>query len=540
MSSRKRPTAAPLAEDDYDNLFEGIGDDKTPAKPSKTKPAVSAPKGKPGGAEEDILAELENQLVDEKPSRPHTPRVRETGPKGAAIKRTSTNTPPPDRVSEDKQEKTTVPIRKSGESNRSYRASFTPSATSSEPQEGEKKEQPAANAANTGSTGGGGGGGWWGSVLASATAAIKQAEVAVKEIQQNEEAKKWAEHVRGNVGSLKGLGDELRHRALPTFTNILHTLAPPIASHERLLIHITHDIAGYPSLDPLVYGVFSRVMSQVEGGDLLVIQRGQESTIRSPSAGSGSDRPGGSFFAGIQSTAGWHDGPWWRQTDSPRDLGVVKGLREGTKLCRASAEAYAHDYFASHGGVEVARQRALEPVSQSNPVRSSDLFLAVQAVAVDADTSLFVGSSADEKEKETSPVMDTEEAEEMVCFAVFVLDPVHEIHFSSVSQAIPSRWIHWLDAPAPLTPASGDEGAVPQSERVPDEIREIVESGGVDPREWVAEWVEEALSLAVGVVAQRYVARRMGVGEGGIGKGKQKIEEVVQEGGGEAARAGVL
>jgi hypothetical protein len=37
--------------------------------------------------------------------------------------------------------------------------------------------------------------------------------------------------------------------------------------------------------------------------------------------------------------------------------------------------------------------------------------------------------------------------------------------------------------------------------------------GGVDPRDWVAEWLEESLSLAVGVVAQRYVARRMGVGE---------------------------
>ena len=53
------------------------------------------------------------------------------------------------------------------------------------------------------------------------------------------------------------LGEEIRHRALPTFSDILHTLAPPIASHERLSIHVTHDIVGYPSLDPLVYAVFS-------------------------------------------------------------------------------------------------------------------------------------------------------------------------------------------------------------------------------------------------------------------------------------------
>jgi hypothetical protein len=32
----------------------------------------------------------------------------------------------------------------------------------------------------------------------------------------------------------------------------------------------------------------------------------------------------------------------------------------------------------------------------------------------------------------------------------------------------------------------------------------------------------------------------MGVGEGGIGKGKQKVESVLQDGGNEAARAGLI
>jgi hypothetical protein len=318
---------------------------------------------------------------------------------------------------------------------------------------------------------------------------------------------------------------------MPTFANILHTLAPPISSHERLLIHITHDIVGYPSLDPLIYGVFSRVMSQVEGGDLLVVQRGHENRARSSSDVA--------FFGGSSNSAGWRDGPWWRQVDSPRDIGAVKGLLEGTKLCRANAESYSSDYLAASGGVTEAQKRALEPLNEDNPVRTSDIFLAVQAIIVDAESALFAGSTTSEAEKEASAVAD-DSTDTQVCFAVYVLDPVHDIVYSTTSQNVPLKWIRWLDAPAPLTPASESEQTSPDALNIPDEIREIVENGGVDPREWVAEWVEETLSLAVGVVAQRYVARRMGVGEGGLGKGKQKIEDLIQDGGGEAARAGLI
>lgn len=50
------------------------------------------------------------------------------------------------------------------------------------------------------------GGGWWGGILSTASAAMKHAEAAVKEIQNNEEAQKWAEQVKGNVGALRDFG----------------------------------------------------------------------------------------------------------------------------------------------------------------------------------------------------------------------------------------------------------------------------------------------------------------------------------------------
>lgn len=308
-------------------------------------------------------------------------------------------------------------------------------------------------------------------------------------------------------------GGELRSRALPTFTNILHTIAPPISSHERLQIHITHDIVGYPSLDPLIYNTFSRVMAQVEGGDLMVIQRGHESSRRR-----GSDVGG---FTG-SSSSGWSDGPWWRQSTETRSLGAVKGLIEGTKLSKVSAESYANDFYAARGGLEKAAQQATEVLNESNPVRSSDIFLSIQAVEHQTDKEMF-GEAP--KEKDETGMVDSEELEDLIGFAIYLHDPIHGITFNTISQTVPKKWIEWLDASA-TTSESG----------LPPEIAEIVESGGVDPREWVAEWIEETLSLGVGIIAQRYVARRMGVGLGGIGKGKAR-QQALESGGGEAARA---
>ena len=305
---------------------------------------------------------------------------------------------------------------------------------------------------------------------------------------------------------------------MPTFSNILHTLAPPISQHERLQIHITHDLVGYPSLDPIIYQTFSQVMSQVEGGDLLVIQRGSESAHR---------RASQDGYRG--GAAGWNDGPWWRHTDK-RDLSVVNGLGEGTKLARVSAEAYATDFFATRGGIEEAAKQATEVLSETNPVRSSDIFLSIQAIGYSQPQDLFASSSSPDDQE--GGVEEHKDAEELVTFAVYLHDPVHGISYKTLSQSFPAQWVEWLDASAPAE-ATGEQGQLPA------EIQQIIRDGGVDPREWIAEWMEETIHLSVGIVAQRYVARRMGVGEGGIGRGKAR-EAVVEAGGGEAARAGII
>ena len=197
---------AKAADDDLDvdELFSGIGNESAPKRTPKPKSATS--KVRSEQPQQDKLAELENLLGDQ-PARPHTPRIKET-----ASKRSSTATPPPGAAAAGRlpEDKSNLP-RRSGESSCSIHASFTPSATSSDIQDAEKKgsvEPTPSEPASSGSAAAGGG--WWGGIFATAsataTAAMKQAEAAYKEIQQNEDAQKYLEQVRGNVSVIRGYG----------------------------------------------------------------------------------------------------------------------------------------------------------------------------------------------------------------------------------------------------------------------------------------------------------------------------------------------
>lgn len=178
--------------------FDDLGVEDT-APPTTAKTTKAASKPAPAAEEADPLAELE-LLASQKPiSRPGTPGTR------AAGKRT-TATPPLGRPSEDKSA-----VRKSGETTRSFHTSSTPG----EPVAVEQETTPEPAVTEPTASGGGG---WWGGLLSTASAAVKQAEAAYKEIQQNEEAQRWAQQVKGNVGALKGLGKRYRSRLLPILT----------------------------------------------------------------------------------------------------------------------------------------------------------------------------------------------------------------------------------------------------------------------------------------------------------------------------------
>lgn len=191
-----------LTDEELLAQFEGIDDDAGAAKPPP-KPVT-----KPQPSEADLFQELG---ITERPrpsSRPHTPRlVSTTAPTVKSSPKRSGAATPPDatRTSEDKAH-----LRKSQESSRSFHTSLTPATESAAETEPETNSKAAPEAAKAQSSGGG----WWGGIFATASAAVKQAEALAKEIQQNEEAQRWAEQVKGNVGALRGLGMVLHQPGL--------------------------------------------------------------------------------------------------------------------------------------------------------------------------------------------------------------------------------------------------------------------------------------------------------------------------------------
>lgn len=202
MTSKKgRPTDEELLAQ-----FEGIDDDAGAGQAPPPKPAT----GSQSTLEQaDLFEELGISERQRPASRPHTPRIGNPPSAASAASAAGRSSPKPQTLvaadatrrqsSEDKAN------LRSGDNTRPFHTSIAANdekGTETESWTSTTKVTQDTEPAPTQSTGGG----WWGGIFATATAAVKQAEALAKEIKQNEEAQRWAEQVKGNVGALRGLG----------------------------------------------------------------------------------------------------------------------------------------------------------------------------------------------------------------------------------------------------------------------------------------------------------------------------------------------
>lgn len=185
QTKKAAPTDAELSA-----MFEGIGEDDNAAGESTAESQSTTKKVTPTSSndaeEDDPLAELKSLAAaprNSTSSRPGTPRL------ASATASTRTRSPAGLRSTE-----MYTPTTGSG------RSSEEKAAAEAESQSADGQNKPPAPQRQPS------GGSWWGGLSAMASAAVKQAEAAVKEIQSNEEAQRWAEQMKGNYGALRGIG----------------------------------------------------------------------------------------------------------------------------------------------------------------------------------------------------------------------------------------------------------------------------------------------------------------------------------------------
>ena len=228
-----RPT-----DEDLLAQFEGLGegDDGASKNPKPAPPASDVP-------DAELFPELTIPERQRPTSRPHTPRLASstntTQSSKASPRRTGINTPPSNDGARSSEEK--APPRKSGESSRSFHTSFTPATENEVEPESEKGAQIAPQTTQAQSSGGG----WWGGIFATASAAVKQAEALAKEIQHNEEAQRWAEQVKGNVGALRGLGNQIPFLVYPQLSGFLWLMA--LCCRRRASFTCSPNLYEHPS-----------------------------------------------------------------------------------------------------------------------------------------------------------------------------------------------------------------------------------------------------------------------------------------------------
>jgi hypothetical protein len=284
-------------------------------------------------------------------------------------------------------------------------------------------------------------GGWgWGSVWSSATAAIQQAKSAVdeqvKQLPKNEQARKWSEGVMeyAKAAQLDKIGQDFKRVGLSTLTDILNVVAPPISEHEVIQVWLSHDMKGFEGIESLTYRALARIMEQVEGGDLIV-NRGEESRPKDSSGG--------------------------------RELNAVDGYEAAFKLAQANLDEF------------IKRNSKPTPErSSTDPTTYSQVYLRVQPFMSSFEFS--------EEATDDGAVEDNAKLQ----FILHLSDPGHNLVHTTVTQAIPGKWLElW------------------------------------DQYDWVEDLVAEAIRVGVEVIGQEYVVERMGWGS----KGGQTPEAEAQE-----------
>ncbi|KAA1109628.1 hypothetical protein PGTUg99_028206 [Puccinia graminis f. sp. tritici] len=322
----------------------------------------------------------------------------------------------------------------------------------------------------------------WGSVLKQATSSVlSQAKSAAGQVQsvvsdpsksseivksfnsnlqnqlsgQSEAAKKWKEGVMGYVkaSGIDQLGKDLQATGIKSLTDIMNMVAPPISKHEIIDVQLSYDMVGYDGIETLVYRSLSKVMEQVDGGEL-ILNKGDEERPKPSESG-----------------------------EPERDLQAVEGMMEGYKLALANLEQMIKRIEAKKADVDPAKTEGsserTEPTEEPGlPITHCPVYVRIQPIL--SRLPVF-GSSVGPVSMGPGAMIEpakggvTVDQENHLFFLILLRDVKNSLDHATVTQATPAVW---LDIP-------------------------------FEENEWVEDVLVDVIRRGVEIIGQQYVNGRI-------------------------------
>ncbi|KAI5965028.1 hypothetical protein KGF57_000821 [Candida theae] len=185
-------------------------------------------------------------------------------------------------------------------------------------------------------------------------------------------------------------------------------------------------------------------------------------------------------------------------------------LIDGEKLANANLENAIKEYKKAEiakekkdGEDEKQREIKREATDNRNDtfqeIIKSNIFITIQPITTKLDSKPQdtdpTNSASPTISSATTTTIDSHNVTSF-SFTLILKDITNNITITTRTQPFPLRWAQWLDGePLKLNDAGDVE----------------LDLDSVDPKEWVKDWIRQGLNLGVGVLAQEYVIKRMGI-----------------------------
>ncbi|EMG47553.1 hypothetical protein G210_2056 [Candida maltosa Xu316] len=261
-------------------------------------------------------------------------------------------------------------------------------------------------------------------------------------------------------------GEELTSKLNNLFINISSQIKEGLLekNDEILNILIISDLYNLKYLNLLVYNNFNLVMKQVEGSIRVNVNE----------------------FSHHHSDDGDSDGNGNVADEVKLNMFYGK-LIDGEKLCLANLESGIKNYKS----LESKQEEQSQPLEEEE-ISQSNIFISIQPVTTRLDEK---ETTEEEDGKDNRIIIETNNNNSF-SFIIILKDLTNNITILTKTQPMPLRWAQWLDG---------------EKLKFGEEEQEEDLSESIDPKEWVKDWIRQSLNLSIGILAQEYVIKRMGV-----------------------------